>query len=162
MRTNYSYQMPRGVAGSLYDLAPHAIVSRINEETEAGRMQYGMGAMQGTSPGATVVIPGQAPQVREFEGIVMTGFTTEMDMDGETVIRHQKTVGVLRYGNAWARIPGGVEPSYGQNVFLITNGTNAGLFTNVATGNMAINARFIGGRGTGNVAPVELYNQKNE
>ena len=162
MRTNYSYQMPRGVAGSLYDLAPYAIVSRLNDETETGRMKYGMGAMQGTSPGATVAIPGQTSQAREFEGIVMTGFTTEMDMDGDVAIRHQQTVGMLRYGNAWARIPEGLEPLYGQNVFLITNGANAGLFTNVATGNMAINARFIGGRGTGNVAPVELFNQKNE
>ena len=162
MRTNYGFQMPRGVAGSLYDLAPYAITSRINEEAERGRMKYGMGAMRGNSPGATVVVPTSGRQARDFEGIVMTGFTTEMDMDGDTAIRCQQTVGMLRYGNAWARIPEGVEPLYGQNVFLITNGTNAGLFTNAATGNMAINARFIGGRGTGNVAPVELYNQKNE
>ena len=162
MRTNYSYQMPRGVAGSLYDLAPYAIVSRINDETEAGRMQYGMGAMQGNAPGATVAVPTPAHQTRNFEGVVMTGFTTEMDMDGDVNIRHQQMVGVLRYGNAWARIPYGVEPSYGQNVFLVTNGENAGLFTNAATGNMAINARFIGSRGTGNIAPVELFNQKNE
>ena len=162
MRTNYNYQLPRGVAGSLYDLAPYAIVSRINDETERGRMKYGMGAMQGSSPGATVAVPTGGRQAREFEGIVMTGFTTEMDMDGNVNIRHQQTVGVLRYGNAWARIPEGVEPSYGQNVFLVTNGANAGLFTNAAAGNMAISARFIGGRGTGNIAPVELFNQKNE
>ena len=162
MQTNYSYQMPRGVAGSLYDLAPYAIVSRLNDERTIGRMKFGMGAMHGSTPGANVSVPAQNHAAADFEGVVMTGFATEMDMEGDINIRHQQTVGILRYGNAWVRIPNGVEPSYGQSVFLIRNGENAGLFTNVATGNMAIKARFISGRGTGNVAPIELYNQKNE
>ena len=160
MHANYSYQMPRGVAGSLYDLAPYAIVSRLNDETAPGKMKFGMGAMQGSAPGASVAVatPGREPG--DFEGIVMTGFTSEMDMDGEIGIRHRQTVGVLRYGNAWARIPESASPSYGEDAHLILEGPDAGLFTNEQTG-MPIKARFIGGRGTGSVAPIELYNQAN-
>ena len=160
MRTNYSYQMPRGVAGSLYDLAPHAIVSRLNEEKTAGKMKFGMGAMQGSAPGVNVAVATSEQPPRGFEGIVMTGFTSEMDMDGSVGIRHQQTVGILRYGNAWARIPDNVSPAYGEDVHLILSGNDAGLFTNERTG-MPVKARFIGGRGTGSVAPVELYNQAN-
>ena len=162
---NYSYQPPIGVPGSLYDLSPYAINSRSNGETAPGALKYGMGVVLGDTPGKNVNLPTDASTLAEFEGVAMTGFTDQMDMAGEVIILPQRTVGVLRWGRAWVRIEEGVvDIAYGDPVYLVIDGADAGLFTNDDGGgdNLAINAMFIGGLGTTSVAPVELYNQKNE
>jgi len=157
---SYSYQTPRGIAGSLYDLAPYAINSRLNAEDTPGALKYGMGAIIGDTPGVSVLAPGAAATPEQFEGIVMTGFTNQMNMQGEVNIYPQQTVGVLRYGNAWVRVAPDEEPEYGDSLYLIITGANAGMFSTIDT-NMPVMGRFIGGLGTGNIAPVELFNQKN-
>jgi len=163
---NYNYQPPIGIAGGLYDLSPHAINSRANGETTLGAMRYGMGVVQGDTPGVNVAVPTSSSTIEEFEGISMTGFTNQMNMAGQVVIYPQGTVGVLRWGRAWARVEENITINYGDPVYLITSGANTGLFTNDAGGattpNLAINAMFIGGLGTTSIAPIELYNQKNE
>jgi len=161
MQLSYSYQTPRGIAGSLYDLAPYAIVSRLNAEAVPGIMKYGMGAVVGSTPGANVLVPEDGATAAKFEGIVMTGFTNQMDMEGKVNVYPQQTVGILRYGNAWVRIPDDVIPVYGEALYLIVDGDDAGKFTNDDAAGIAIYGRFIGGVGTGSIAPVELYNQKN-
>lgn len=165
-QTSYSYQTPRGVAGGLYDISPYAIDSRTNGEIVPGALMFGMGAVQGDVPGVTVAIPTAGDTGDAFEGIVLTGFTNQQNMLGEIQIYPQQTVGILRWGRAWARIAEGVTPAYGESLFLIIDGDEAGLFTTspgiVDAENLAINGRFIGGAGTGAVAPVELYNQKAE
>ncbi|MDR1687281.1 MAG: hypothetical protein LBS21_01555 [Clostridiales bacterium] len=157
---SYSYQTPRGVAGGLYDISPYSINSRVNGETEFGKLKFGMGAVQGDSPGSNVKVPTSADTVAKFEGLVLTGHVNEMDMSGDIGINSLQTVGMLRWGKAWARVEEGITVNYGDELYLINDGANAGLFTNESGTNLAINGRFIGGLGTGNIAPVELHNQK--
>jgi len=156
----YGYTPPRGLAGTLLDLANlKDIDSRVNGETDVNAMLFGMGAVQGMNPGVDVLVPTDASTVEQFEGIVMTGHTQQMTMTGEVNVYPAQTVGILRWGRAWARVVPGVIPAYGEPVFLVIDGDDAGLFTNDDGGgdNMAINGRFYGGLGTGDVAPIELY-----
>lgn len=167
VQTSYSYATSRGVAGGLYDLSPYASDSRLNSETAAGDLKFGMGVVCGSAPGANVKRPATGATADKFEGIVMTGFTTEQDANGDVVVMPGQTVGVLRYGRIWARIKNGISPAYGEALHLIITGDEAGLFTNVAdtpaegtaSKTIAVNGRFIGGKGSGDVAPVELFNQ---
>jgi hypothetical protein len=162
---SYNYTMPKGIAGTLVDISPRAIDSRINAETEAGVMMYGMGAMQGDTPGVNVIVPEDGMVAEQFEGVLMTGLTNEMNMAGQLSLRPLETVGVLRWGRPWVRVAEGVTPAYGEDMYLITAaGPDRGLFTNDDGGgaNLAIYGRFIGGLGTGNVAPAEIYNQKSQ
>jgi hypothetical protein len=159
---SYNYQMPKGIAGSLVDISPRSIDSRINGETVNTVMKYGMGGVQGATPGVHIVLPTDASTADQFEGVIMTGFTNEMNMEGQVQIRSMQTVGCLRWGRAWARVPDGVTPAYGDSLYLIIDGADRGKFTNAPSADtLAINGMFIGGLGTGAVAPVEIYNQKN-
>ncbi len=54
MQKSYNYHTPKGVAGGPMDIAPHSIDSRINGETDDGAMLFGMGVVQGGSPGLDV------------------------------------------------------------------------------------------------------------
>ena len=160
MQTSYNYTTPKGVAGGLYDLVPYQVESRVNGETKAGALKFGMGVVQGTTPGADVALPTAAATADKFEGLLLTGFTQEMDSAGEVTIRPKQTVGVLRYGKAWARVSKDAAVSYGDKLYLITSGDEAGMFTNEASGNLAVNGRFVGATDSVSIAPVELYNQQ--
>ena len=162
MRLDYSYQAQLGIPGTLYDISPHAIDSRQNAEERAGAMRFGVGVMRGDAPGTDVRLPRAGDNLAVFEGVSIGSQTTDMDMQGDLKIRHRQTVGVMRWGRAWVRVAGGLSVRYGDPVFLIRNGADAGLFTNLAAGNLAVNAAFIGGLGTSDVAPIEIYNQKSE
>ena len=157
----YGYTTPKGVAGGLMDIAPYAINSRVNSEDEPGVLKFGMGAVVGTTPGVDVLVPDTDSTPSQFEGLVLTGFTNQMSMTGDVRIFPKQTVGLLRYGNAWARIDPDSTPAYGDQLYLITDGETAGLFTNDDGNgdNLAINGRFIGGPDAGDIAPVEIYNQ---
>lgn len=157
---SYSYQTPKGVAGSLIDLSPHSIDSRVNGESSAKTMRFGMGVVRGDNPGTDVLVPNNDSENSQFEGLVLTGFTNQMDMGGKVIISPLQTVGVLRWGKAWARVANGIAPAYGEPLYVIKSGDDAGLFTNIATDNLAVNGKFIGSLGTGDIAPVEIYNQK--
>ena len=159
---SYSYQMPQGIPGTIYDAGPHQIDSRANAEAVTGAMQLGMGVMQGDVPGKNVRRPATGDTLATFEGISMGGRVAQMTIEGEFAIRQHQTVGVMRWGRAWVRVESDIEIAYGEPVYLITTGVDAGLFTNDATGNLEINAMFIGGLGSSNVAPIELYNQSNQ
>lgn len=162
VQTSYNYSTPKGVAGSLFDLAPYSIDSRINGEATVGALKFGMGAVQGSTPGSDVKIPTNSATADVFEGVVMTGFNTQMNMDGVVEILPSQTVGILRYGKAWVRIKNDVTVAYGDPLYLIISGANAGLFTASSDSGetkIAIAGRYIGAKGSGNVAPIELYNQ---
>lgn len=167
VQTAYNYATPQGVAGGLYDLSPYVSDSRLNGETAAGDLKFGMGVVCGSAPGVNVKRPAAGATAGKFEGIVMNGFTTEHDVNGNVVITPGQTVGVLRYGRIWARTKAGITPGYDDPLYLIISGDNAGLFTNAAdvpaegaaSVTIAVKGRFIGGKGSGNVAPVELFNQ---
>lgn len=162
-QTNYTQATPRGVAGGLYDLSAHAIVTRLNGET-GNTMKFGMGVVRGSTPGSDVKIPAAGATAAKFEGVTVNGYTTEMDREGAVTLPPMASLGVLQYGKIWARTKAGITPAYGDPVHLIISGDDAGLFTNatVEGSSVEVKGRFIGGKGTGNVAPVELFYQANE
>lgn len=156
-QTTYNFSTDKGVAGGIFDLSPNTIDARRNE-CEDSILKFGVGVVVGTSAGNQVKLPEAGATVAKFEGIVVNGFSTELNRKGELAIEKDATVGVLRKGRIWARLVDGITPAYGDALYLVISGANAGLFTN-ATGDNAIaitNAKFIGTKGTGNVAPVEL------
>ena len=158
VQTSYNFYTDRGVAGGLYDLGHHDVNSRRNE-CEDGVLKFGMGVVIGTLAGSQVKLPASGATVETFEGITVNGYSTEMDMAGEVALKNEATVGVLTHGKVWARIKDGITPKYGDKLYLITAGEEAGCFTN-ATGTNIIEitgGRFVGTKGTGNVAPVELH-----
>ena len=160
---SYGYQTPKGIPGGLVDINAYSIDSRVNDEASPDVMKFGMGAMRGSVPGTNVLVPAAGMTAEEFEGVIMTGFTNQRNMAGDVMIHPLQTVGILRWGRAWVRVDPAVTPAYGDPLYLITAaGDTRGMFTNDPSGNLAINGRFIGGLGTGSVAPVVIYNQKAE
>ena len=169
-QTRYGYPMPIGAAGGIVDTAPYSIVSRLNEE-ESGTMKFGIGVVQGTKPGSGIAVPTSAATVAKFEGITTNNHHTEHDLEGGLRIRKSAAIGVMTYGRVYARVAEGVEPAYGDSLFIITSGAEAGFVTNNAAAapkegetatstTIAIKGRFLGGvDSTTKVAPVELFNQ---
>lgn len=158
MQMNYSYQTPKGVPGGLADIAPYAINSRLNGESEAGILKFGMGAVYGDDPGKTVAVPDSTAVSNKFEGVVLTSFTQQQALEGGVKIYPKQTVGILRYGYAWARVAPDITISYGDKLYLITDGDNAGLFTNDDNDGMAVNGRFVDDVDNGTIAMVEIFN----
>lgn len=167
-QTRYGYSTPIGAAGGIVDLAPYAIDTFLNEE-ENGVLKFGTGVVQGSKPGVNIALPTEDATVAVFEGIATNNRTTEYDMDGKLAVRKGASVGVMRYGRIYGRVAADVEPKYGDSVYLIIEGDEAGYFTNAAadTGEnstdpatIAIKARFLGGVDTNaQIAMIELFNQ---
>lgn len=160
-QTRYGYSTPIGAAGGIVDLAPYAIDTFLNEENN-GVLKFGTGVVQGSKAGINVKLPTSAATVAKFEGIVTNNRTTEYDMDGNLFIRKGASVGVMRYGRIYGRVAAGVTPAYGDSVYLITSGDEAGFFTNAAAdaSTIAIKGRFLGGVDTSaQIAVIELFNQ---
>lgn len=158
---SYNFFPPVGVAGSKFDISPSRVDSRLNGETAADVLLFGGAAFRGADSGM-VYAPKSAAKADEFMGLVLNGFTNEMNMTGQIKLVPKATVGVLRWGVAWARVPADVEPSEGDPLYVITAGNDAGKFTNVATNNLEVMGRFTGQNGTGDIAVVEIYNQQNK
>ena len=153
-QTKYGYSTPIGAAGGIVDVAPHQIDTFLNEE-ENGVLKFGAGVVQGSKPGVNIALPKKAATAAKFEGV-----------------RKGAAVGVMRYGKIYGRVAEGVEPAYGDSVYLITEGEEAGCFTNEAgtpasgeshqgdPATIAVKARFVGGVDTNaQIAPIELFNQ---
>lgn len=158
-QTNYSFFAPKGAAGGIVDLAPYAIDTFLNEE-DAGKLKFGVGVVKGSVPGKTVKLPADGAAAADFEGVATNNRTTEFNCEGKLAARKNAAVGVMRYGRIYVRVAAGVTPAYGDPVYLVTSGDEAGFFTN-ATGGVAIKGRFIGPVDTNaQVAPVELFNQQ--
>lgn len=152
----YGYQVPSNTPGGLADLSNHNIVSRGNGETEPGKLRFGMGVVQGDKPGQNVAVPTSAATAAVFEGVVQSGGTTEhQHRTGEVAIFPKATVGVLNQGSIWALVADDAAPAYGDPVFLVKTGDDAGLFTTDDAA-LAVNGRFLGPKDNG-IAPVELF-----
>lgn len=162
-QTRYGYSTPKGHAGGIFDLAPYAIDSFINE-ADTGVMKFGMGVVQGSNPGHNINVPAEGATAAKFEGITTNNRTTEYDVEGNLAVRKGASVGVMRYGRIYGRIAADVEPASGEAVYLIVSGEEAGCFTNAAGDNaVAIKARFLSGVDTvSQVAVIELFNQAQE
>lgn len=181
-QTRYGYSTQIGAAGGIVDLAPHSIDTFLNEE-KSGVLRFGMGVVQGSKPGINIALPDNKATAAVFEGITTNNRTTEYDMEGKLHVRSGAAVGVMRYGKIYGRVAEGVEPAYGDSVYLITSGDEAGYFTNEApakaaaaegdteTGKtddtadtapsvIAIKARFTSGVDkSAQIAAIELFNQ---
>ena len=156
-QTTYSQATPRGAAGALYDLSAHAVNTRINAETGL-TMKFGLGVVQGSAPGSDIKIPATGATAIKFEGITVNGYTNEMNSEGAVFISPGAAIGVLQYGKIWARIKPTDAPAYGDKLYLIITGENAGAFTKTSGADtIEVPGRFIGEKGTGDVAPVELF-----
>ena len=164
-QTRYGYATPIGAAGGLVDLAPYAIDTFLNEE-ENGVMKFGVGVVQGSKPGTNIAMPTKTATAEVFEGVSTNNRTTEYDLDGKLFVRKGRPVGVMRYGRIYARVAEGVEPKYGDALYLVVEGDEAGCFTTVAAAaadapaTIAVKGRFMGGVDTSaQIAQIELFNQ---
>lgn len=156
VQTAYNWTTGRGIAGGLVDLAPHIIDTFSNEENN-GVLKPGMGVMAGTTAGKQIKIfkTGGTPV---FEGVATNNRTTEYDLDGKIRMLKGPAVGVLRWGRIWVKVPAGVTVAYGDGLYIIGAGDNAGYFTNTdnSSANPAVPGRFIGPAENG-IAPAEIY-----
>lgn len=167
-QTRYGYSGPIGAAGGIVDLAPYAIDAFLNEE-DTGKMQFGMGVVTGSKKGTGIKLPVKASTAANFEGVTTNRRTTEYDVEGDLKLRKAATIGVMRYGRIYVRVAAGVKPGYGDSLYLITEGDEAGCFTNAAASTesgsadkatIAIKGRFLGGVDTSaQIAAVELFNE---
>jgi hypothetical protein len=154
----YGYQIPRGVPGGLVDLSNHNIISRSNGADAPGAMKYGMGVVQGDNPGHNVALPNSSAELSVFEGITQNGGVTEHQfITGEVILYPNAILGVVDQGKIWARVTDDADPAYSDAAYLVSSGTDAGLFTeDSSAGGLAVRGRFIGKKENG-VAPVELF-----
>ena len=160
-QTTYKHSSQIGSPGGIVDLTPHAIDSFVNSEN-TGVMKFGIGVVQGSTPGTNIKLPVAASTAAVFEGITVNNRTTEYDLDGKAYLRKGKAVGVMKYGRIYGRIATGATPAYGAAVYLVKSGNEAGYFTTSSDGTIAIKGRFLGAiDSTAQVAAIELYNTPN-
>lgn len=156
-QTTYNYDTQRGIAGGIYDLAPYAIDTFLNEE-DTGDMKFGVAVVAGTTAGQQVKLPVAASTA--IEGVTNNNLTTEYDLEGKIYIRKDAAIGVMRYGRIWVRVADDVTPAYGDATYVLKTGDQAGFFTNVSTNNLAVKGRFLTGVDpVARIAAVELFNQ---
>ncbi len=155
-QTSYGFKTPVGIAGGLYDITAYVIDARRNEEND-GVLGFGLGVVKGTLAGTQVLLPDSDSVAADFEGITVNGFTTENNMSGNVLLAEGATVGVISKGRIWACVKGSLTIGYGDKVYLVNSGDNAGKFSNVATDGILIpGAKFIGVAGSGNTHVIEL------
>ena len=151
-QNSYTFSTPIGQAGGIYDLAPYAVDAFYNESND-GVAKFGMGVVEGTVAGKSVKVGSG-----DFEGIIVNRRTTENALRGGVELLKGCTVGVMRYGRIYGLLAASVTPAYGDAVYLVTSGDDAGCFTNSSTNNTAVKGRFLGGASDG-IALIELFNQ---
>ena len=162
VQTSYGYSTPIGAPGGIVDLAPHLIDTFINEE-KTGVMKFGLGVVYGTSAASKVKLPASGATATDFAGITVNNRHTEYDLDGNIRIPESRAIGVMRYGRIYGRVDDSAEISYGDPVYLITDGEKAGFFTKEKGSNVSIKGRFLSGVDTSTkVAVIELFNQAQE
>ena len=148
MAVQMNYGEPsRGMPGLLYDRANYDAVTRRNS-AEDGKLFFGCGVVQGAEPGKD----------EKFEGVVMYSANTEMDDDGAVLLRKGQILDVCQTGKMWVQLADQAEPAYGQLVYLVITGDDAGKFTPTKGTNLAVKARFIGAAQNG-IAPAQFAEQ---
>lgn len=158
MAVQTTYGEPtRGMAGGLYDRADYEAVTRRNGADD-GEMRFGYGVVQGEEPGRDVVIPNGVATADKFEGVVMYSANVEMDDDGAVMLRKGQILDVCQIGKLWIQLAEDAEPAYGDPVYLVPSGEDAGKFTNAQDSNVAVKAKFIGPAENG-LAPARFVAQ---
>lgn len=155
-QTSYNLRTSHGVAGGLYDLSDHTVDTRNNEAAD-GKVRFGLGVVEGTTPGGNVTLPVTASTKAKFDGVVINSHAHEQDYKGDVTLRKSETVGVLTKGRIYVRITADAEPAYGAPLYLITAGDSAGYFTNELgeseTG-IKLNGYFLDAKATDAIAPA--------
>ena len=143
MAVQMNYGEPsRGMPGGLYDRAEQVMKT----------------CMKLALPGKDIALPATGATADKFEGVVMYSANVEMDDDGAVVLRKNQIVDVCQSGKLWVQLVDSVEPAYGQPVYLVTTGADAGKFTPTKGTNLAVKARFIGAAVNG-IAPAQFVTQ---
>ena len=156
-QTVYSFSTPIGQAGGIYDLAPYAVDAFCNESDD-GVVKFGMGVVQGTAVGKGVKAPASGATAATFEGIVTNRRTTENTLRGGPELIKGCTLGIMRWGNIYGLLAEDAAPAYGDAVYLVISGDDAGCFTNESSGNVAIKGVFRGTASDG-IALIHLFDQ---
>ena len=158
MAVQMNYGEPsRGMPGLLYDRANYDAVTRRNS-AEDGKLFFGCGVVQGTEPGKDITLPATGATAEKFEGVVMYSANTEMDDDGAVLLRKGQILDVCQASKMWVQLANQAEPAYGQPVYLVIAGDDAGKFTPTKGTNLAVKARFIGAAQNG-IAPAQFAEQ---
>lgn len=161
-QTTYNHIAPIGSAGGIVDLSPYSIDTFLNEE-ETGTLKFGVGVFKGETAGNGIKLSTGKSVSMDFEGISVSNRTTEFDTEGKLSVKKNAAVGVMRYGKVYARVATGATPSYGDAVYIVKSGAEAGYVTNSSDGTVAVKARFVGKvDSSANVVAVELFNQMQE
>lgn len=153
VQKKYGYRTGKGIAGGIYDMYHYPVDSRYNEEAN-GKLRFGVGVVSGSIAGSNIALPTAEAQASDFEGVVVNGFSNQQDLEGRVRIMNNQNVGVMKKGRIWVFLAEGAAPKYGDPIFVITEGDDAGCFA--TEGGIAIGGRFIGAA-DGGLAPVELY-----
>lgn len=156
-QTSYNFKTPCGVAGGLFDLSDSVIDSRLNAEND-GVMLLGLGVVKGSTD-AQVKIPTSASVAADFCGVTVNGFTNELGMNGSLTLRNLATVGILRKGRIWCRCLASLTVAVGDPVYLVTDGDNAGCFTNALGANTGVELKgcyFAGAKGSSDLYPIDI------
>lgn len=158
MAVQMNYGEPsRGIPGLLYDRANYEAVTRRNGADD-GKMFFCLGVVQGAEPGKDITLPATGATVDKFEGVVMYSANTEMDDGGAVLLHKGQILDVCQSGKLWVQLVDSVEPAYGQPVYLVIAGDDAGKFTPTKGTNLAVKARFIGAAQNG-IAPAQFVEQ---
>ena len=160
----YGYKLAPGVAGGLFDLSNYDVVARRNEEAN-GTMKFGYGVVTGTKAGTSVKLPVKASTAAQFEGITVYNANRELDTEGNNNLGKNSELSVMKYGKVWARVAPTATVAYGTQVALVTDGANAGTFTDAADATadlskVAVQGRFVSEVSDG-LAVIELVNSLN-
>lgn len=157
---DYGYAIPSGLPGGIFDLSNKEVVTRLLDNgTETGP---GMGLVKGANLGDTVANPTATTASDDFEGVFVNGSKNlENDRYGNAVVKGADAMGIMRYGKIWVNIAGTATIGYGKKVAFITDGNNAGKFTDEADDSevtkVTINAQFNGNVDKENgIAVIEL------
>ena len=156
-QNSYVFSTPIGQAGGIYDLAPYAVDSFCNESND-GVVKFGMGVVKGTAAGKQAKAPASGATAADFEGIVTNPPTTENAIEGGPVVKKGMTLGVMRYGRIFGLLATDAAPAYGDAVYMVASGDDAGCFTNSSSDTVAIKGRFLSAASNG-IALIELFNQ---
>lgn len=156
LQNRYDYNSQRGVPGGIFDSSPRSVISRANGETTPTAVKYGFGVVRGDVPGTDVKLPTNDSTANMFEGVVVQGIS-EHDLDGAVRNNPTKMLGILDWGKVWVRVPDGLTVAYGDKAYLITNGQDAGKFTNDDEDTLDVNAIFITAVDSGDIAAIKLY-----
>lgn len=149
VQTSYGFSFPKGVAGGLYDLSAHNVITR---QAEGTGIAFGIGVVIGTNKGTDVKIPTSSATSDDFEGVVVhNSVMVEKDVDNKCFIGDKRTVGCLHFGRVWVKTGKDAKPTYNDKVYMITDGEEAGMFTTSADSStkIEVNAVFLGDTDTG-------------